>query len=101
MGSVFKRNRTWWIKFYKDGRPHRESSGSTKKSDAERLLKLREGAVAKGEPISLRVERITLDELLDDVVLDYEANGKASIARVKRIEVLAADGDLDKGSARP
>jgi len=83
MGSVFKRNRTWWIKFYKDGRPHRESSGSTKKSDAERLLKLREGAVAKGEPISLRVERITLDELLDDVVLDYEANGKASITRVK------------------
>lgn len=82
MGSVFKRNRTWWIKFYQNGKPIRESSRSTRKSDAERLLKLREGAVAKGEPISLRAERITVDELLDDVVLDYEANGK-SVERVR------------------
>ncbi len=77
MGSLFKRNRIWWIKFYQNGKPYRESSRSTRKSDAERLLKLREGAVAKGEPISLRAERITIDELLDDVISDYEANIKS------------------------
>lgn len=77
MGSVFKRNRIYWIKFYQNGKPIRESSRSTRKSDAERLLKLREGAVAKGEPISLRAERITIDELLDDVISDYEANVKS------------------------
>lgn len=95
MGSVFKRNRIWWIKFYKDGRPHRESSGSTKKSDAERLLKLREGAVAKGEPISLKAERITIDELLDDVILDYEANVKSlDMVKLSASKVKAFFGGL-------
>ncbi|MCZ6700235.1 MAG: site-specific integrase, partial [bacterium] len=32
--------------------------------------------VATGMPISLRVERITVDELLDDVLLEYEVNNK-------------------------
>jgi integrase len=77
MGSVYLRSKTWWIKYYKQGKPHRESSGSSKKGDAERLLKLREGAVAKGEPLSLRIERIKVDELLDDVNSDYEVNGKS------------------------
>jgi integrase len=82
MGSVYLRGRTWWIKYYKQGKPRRESSGSSKKGDAERLLKLREGAVAKGEPLSLRIERIKVDELIEDVLKDYEANGK-DVTRVR------------------
>ncbi|MDA2915540.1 site-specific integrase [Nitrospinae bacterium AH_259_B05_G02_I21] len=82
MGYVFKRNRIWWVKYSQNGKPIRESSRSARKSDAERLLKLREGAIAKGEPLSLRVERVTVDELMDDVISDYEANGK-SVGRVR------------------
>ena len=76
MVSLFKRNRIWWIKFYQNGKPYRESSGSTKKGEAVKLLKEREGRVATGMPLSLRVERITIDELLDDVLLEYEVNNK-------------------------
>ncbi|MCH7923528.1 MAG: tyrosine-type recombinase/integrase [Nitrospinae bacterium] len=76
MGSVYLRGDRYWIKYYKDGKPIRESSGSTKKSEAVKLMKEREGRVARGEPLSLRVERITVDELLSDVLADYETNNK-------------------------
>jgi integrase len=84
LGSVYRRKGSpnWWLKYYHHGKPIRESSGSTKKSEALNLLKEREGRIAQGQPLSLRVERIKVDELLDDVLRDYEANGK-SLDRAK------------------
>jgi len=84
LGSVYRRigSPYWWIKFHVHGRPYRESSRSTKKGEAVKLLKEREGRVATGMPLSLRAERITIDELLDDVILDYAANGRPT-ERVK------------------
>ena len=57
MGSVFRqRNKqtgwegeTWYIKYYKNGKPYIESSKSKKKGDAEKLLKLREGQIVEGK----------------------------------------------------
>jgi len=40
----------WWIKYYRNGKPVRESSESTKETEAKKLLRLREGDVAKGVP---------------------------------------------------
>ena len=38
-GSVYRKGRVWWIAYYgPDGRRHAESSESTRKGDAERLL---------------------------------------------------------------
>jgi len=82
MGSVYRRGNVWWLKFYRHGKPHRESSGSKKKSAAVALLREREGRIVQGLPLSLRVERITVDEILDDVISDYEANGRPT-ERVK------------------
>jgi integrase len=39
------KNRIWWISYIKDGRQHRESSGSTNKKLAEKLLTLRSAQV--------------------------------------------------------
>jgi len=39
------KNRIWWISYIKDGRQHRESSGSTNKKSAEKLLTLRSAQV--------------------------------------------------------
>ena len=44
MGSVYQRGRIWWVKYYQDGKPYRESSSSSKKHEAEQLLKKREGS---------------------------------------------------------
>ncbi len=58
-GSVFE-GRVWWIKYYRSGRPFRESSGSTKETVAKQLLKLREGDIVRGVPVTPRANRCTV-----------------------------------------
>ena len=52
MGMTYKRGTVWWVKYYRNGRPIRESSHSSKESDAITLLKLREGDIAHGLPMN-------------------------------------------------
>jgi integrase len=84
MGSIYKRGRIYWVKYYRDGRPMRESSESTKESDARTLLAKREGAIANGLRITPRNIRTTVDELLSDVINDYRANRRRSIDVLER-----------------
>jgi integrase len=67
----------WWIR-YRDAarRMVRESSESTKRTESKRLLQRREGASAEGRPTSPRTEKVTVNELLDDLVAEYTANGR-------------------------
>jgi integrase len=78
-GSIYQRNRVWWVKYYSKGRPVYESSHSTNPEGAERLLRKRLGEIATGAFRGTAVERATLDELFDLVVADYKENGKRSI----------------------
>lgn len=82
--QVKHESRVWWIRYYRNGRRHEESTGSTRKSDAEWLLKVREGAVAKGEPVSAEVVRLTFDQAAADVVRDYRVNGKRTLGHLER-----------------
>ena len=84
MGELRKRGNLWWVRYYRNGRRHEESSGSTKKGDAERLLKIREGDIARGVPIAPSVGRIRFDEAAAEVVLDYRVNGKKTADQVER-----------------
>src|SRR4051812_835243 len=79
MGMLYKRGNVWWIKYYKDGRAIRQSAETTKEGDARRLLKLREGDVERGVPLSPKVGRLRFDEAVADVVNDYRTNGKRSL----------------------
>ena len=49
MGSIYKRGKTYWIKYYRNGKPYRESTKSKKEADAKRLLKKREGEISQGK----------------------------------------------------
>jgi len=49
MGSLYRRGRIWWIKYYRHGKAFRESSKSKMVSDAKRLLRKREGEVITGK----------------------------------------------------
>jgi integrase len=86
-GSIYQRTKrlqdgnvqtlpTWWIKYRKNGQVFRESSGSEKPGDAERLLKRRLGEIATGKFAGLGPERIRMADLFDDVVKDYQENDK-------------------------
>jgi len=84
MGCVYKRGQTFWIKYYRNGKPYLESSKSKKESDAKRLLKMREGQIAEGNFSGLKVEKVRFDELAEDMINDYKMKGKKSLARAKR-----------------
>ncbi|KWT74977.1 integrase [Candidatus Magnetominusculus xianensis] len=83
MGSIYKRGDVYWIKYYRGGKPYRESANSSKETDAKRLLKLREGAIAEGKFTGFKVERIRFEELADDLLADYKMNGRKSLDRAQ------------------
>lgn len=58
MGMTYQRGAVWWVKDYRNRRPMRESSGSTKESDAIQLLKTREGDIAHGLPVNPKLNRV-------------------------------------------
>lgn len=66
MGSIYKRGNTYWIKYYRQGKPYRESTKSEKEADAQRLLKKREGEIADGKFPGVHFDRIRFDELAAD-----------------------------------
>jgi len=84
VGSLYKRRSIWWVKYYRNGRPIRESTGTDKETEAKRFLKLREGDVAQGRLVIPRVERIRFEELAEDFLNDYQINGRRSMPKAKR-----------------
>src|SRR5262245_11315528 len=95
MGSLYKRKKrmpdgsmrelpTIWIKYIQNGRPIRESTGTTKETVARRMLRAREGDVEHGIPINPKMGRITFEEATKDLLNDYKINGKKTHDEVKR-----------------
>jgi hypothetical protein len=82
MGHLYKRGNIYWIKYYRNGKPHRESSGSKKEADARRLLRKREGQIAEGKTPGIHFDKVKFEELAEDFLRDYRLNNKT----VKRAE---------------
>ena len=93
MGMTYKRGAVWWVKYYRNGRPIRESSHRSKESDAINLLKLREGEIAHGLPVNPKLNRIRFDEAADDLKTEYAVN-RTPIGRRARTANPAAPGPL-------
>jgi len=83
MGMIYKRGNTWWIKYYRNGKCFRESSGTTKKMVAKKLMDRREGEIAQGKVPSVHFEKITFDQLAEDFLRDYRINKKKSLKRAE------------------
>lgn len=83
MGMIYLRGSTYWVKYYRNGKPYRESSHSDKEGEAKRLLKKREGEIVEGRFQGLQVERIKFDEIAADFITDYKMNGRKSLKRAE------------------
>lgn len=83
MGCVYRRGKTWWVKYYRHGKHFAESSQSDKKAVAERLLKFREGEISQGKLPGICYEKVKFSELLDDYIADFRINGKKTMARAE------------------
>jgi hypothetical protein len=74
---------TWWIAYSVRGKLIRESSHSTKESDAGRLLKKRLGEAALGKPVGPDVEQTDFTDMAGMIGNDYRANARRSLARLE------------------
>jgi integrase len=83
-GSYFQRGRIWWIKFFVGGRPVRESTESTKHSDAVKLLKKRLAEVSTGR-FAPDADRVTAADLLAMLEADAAAKGNRSRPKLGHI----------------
>ena len=95
MGSLYKRTfktpdgeiherPTWWLKYHQNGRAIRESTGTTKETVARRMLRLREGDVERGIPVTPRLGRLTFEEAAADIQNEYRVNGRRSFGELER-----------------
>lgn len=78
-GSIFSvpGSRNLWVGYTgPNGEYVRESSGSPKKTDAQNFLKERLKAVSNGNFLGPRAEKITVDELFDDLLQDYKTHAQ-------------------------
>jgi integrase len=73
---------TWSIRYYVRGKMRQEQTHSTKKPDAERLLRARVTAAAQGRPAGPDVEKTTVKDLIEILVTDYKNNGRRSLRRL-------------------
>jgi len=84
MGMIYTRGNIYWIKYYRNGKPYRESTRSKKEADAKRLLKKREGEISEGKLPGVYFDRVKFDELAEDFLRDYRVNQKKSLSRAER-----------------
>ena len=79
MGQLYQRPNSakYWAAYYDTaGRRVRVSTGTDNREEAKRFLKLREGKVAEGAPIPPRLDRISFDELRDNLMTYYRTTGR-------------------------
>ncbi len=86
-GSIYQRGNVWWVKVYVDGKPHRESSKSAKYEDAKRLRDKLLGQKHRGEISGGHPDKVTVGELLDDVLEYAKTNIRPSTEYIWRLVI--------------
>jgi integrase len=84
MGSIYKRGDIYWLKYYRHGKPYRESSKSDKVTKAQMLLKKREGEIAEGKLPGIYFDKVTFNQLAEDFLTDYRINVKDTLSKAER-----------------
>ena len=84
MGHIYQRGTIYWIKYYRKGRPYQESTKSEKEADAKRLVKEREGEIAKGGVPGIHFDRIRFEEIAEGYLTDYRVNKRKSLKKAEQ-----------------
>ena len=81
-GRIFKRESTWWIDFSFRGKRYRESSGSSRKKDAQQLIRKRIEEMGRGRLIGPDAERLMYEDLEELIQNDYIKKERRSTERL-------------------
>lgn len=89
-GGERKVSRVYWVKYSQNDERVRESTGETDRAKAEKFLSKRLGLVAIGRATGPAIDKTTVGEILDAVIVEYETKGRRSIrhAKAKRSRLL-------------
>jgi len=71
-GRIYKRGNTWWLAYSHRGKEYRESSGSSKKADANELLNSRLGDIVSNRFVGHAERKLTFDDLTTGYLRDYD-----------------------------
>jgi hypothetical protein len=71
LGQIYRRGDIWWVDYLYCGVRYWESTGSTRKQDASRLLKQRITEIHSDTFMSPTEQRLTVNDLLDALQQDY------------------------------
>lgn len=74
-GSLFLRGSIWWAAYWADGQRLRESLHTTDEKEAGRRLQKIRKARERGAYLLPRERRVTINDLLDDLITHLEAKG--------------------------
>jgi len=94
MGSIYKRGEIYWIKYYRNGKPYRESTKSNKERVAKRFLKKREGEIGNGKLPGIYFDKVLFNELSEDLLRDYRLNQRKSLKRAEQC-ITHLEGSFD------
>jgi integrase len=73
----------WWVKYYRNGVPIRESAKTDSWEEANRFLKRRNGEVVTGRLTGSGPERVRMRTVLEAVADDYKENRRKSLRDVQ------------------
>jgi len=82
LGMVFQRGITWWVQYHWRGTRYRETSGSTVRIDAVKLLRKRMAEMGKGQLLGPDIEKTTFADLVQMIRDDYAVNQRRSTRRL-------------------
>jgi integrase len=84
-GELILRGKTWYLRYYDNrGRRCQESSGSEKRTEAEKTLRQRLKAKDDGLPVGPEVGKVRFTEAAKDLITDYQITGKRSLTVAQR-----------------
>ncbi len=84
-GGLYLRGKRWWIKYYVNGRPYRQSTNTSSFAEATRVLALRLAEAARGHAPDPRTRKLTVSDILSLVADDYQVNGRKSSVRLRSL----------------
>src|SRR3989304_8312531 len=82
--GLYKRGQVWWMSIAHNGRQIRRSCETASKKLAEEILCKEKTQVVEGKFFEVEAKETTFEELSQEVILDYQVNGKKSLDRIGR-----------------
>jgi integrase len=82
-GCLYQRGEVWWLKYFRNGRPFSESTGTHDKRKAQAILRQRIGEISTGTFLGPQIEKVMVSDLAADLLSDYRANQRRSIGNAE------------------